>query len=138
MLLTRTFLLRGGWPVVRVSVPYFFILPGYALLLAFFAIAALVALRVPSWRPACGYLVGGAVGTVPGFLVANVAVTVAGLLPVALVQHLSPPQWVQQVGTLVSAGLLLIGPWIASAFGVALGFAAGVFWVFSRRRRTAA
>ena len=118
--------------------PYFIILPVYALLLAFLAAASVVARCVESWRPASGYIVGGTVGTLPGFIVANVVVTLAGLLPVLVAQHFTPPQWLQQAGAVVVAAILLIGPFVASAIGVVLGFAAGVFFVFRRRRRRAA
>lgn len=115
--------------------PYFIILPVYALLLVFLAIAAIVARCVESWRPACGYIVGGTVGTLPGFIVANIVITVAGLLPVLMAEHFTLPQWAQQTGALVAAVLLFIGPFAASALGVVLGFAAGVFFVFRRRNK---
>ena len=118
--------------------PYFIILPIYALLLAFLVIAAIFARYVESWRPASGYLVGGTVGSFLGFIVANLIVTLAGVLPVLVARHLTPPQWLQQAGAVVVAAILLVGPFVASAMGVILGFAAGVFFVFRRRRRRAA
>lgn len=118
--------------------PYFIILPVYALLLAFLAIAAFVARSVESWRPASGYIVAGTVGTLPGFMVANVVVMLAGFSPVLMAQHFAPPQWLQQASVIVAAAILLVGPFVASTIGIALGFAAGVFFVFIRRRRRAA
>lgn len=64
--------------------------------------------------------------------------TLAGLLPVLVEQDFTPPQWLQQAGAVVVAAILLIGPFIASAIGVVLGFAAGLLFVFRRRRRRAA
>ena len=95
--------------------PYFIILPIYALLLAFLVSAAILARCVESWRPASGYLVGGTVGSFLGFIVANVIVTLAGILPVLVARHLTPPQWLQQAGAVVVAAILLVGPFIASA-----------------------
>lgn len=118
--------------------PYFIILPIFALLLVGLGIAAIVARCVESWRPASGYIVGGAGGTLLGFIVVNVIVTLAGLLPVLVAQHFTLPQWLQQAGAVVVAAILLIGPFVASAIGIVFGFAAGVCFVFGRRRRRAA
>ena len=62
--------------------PHFIILPLYALLLLGLIVVAIMARSVPRASGASGYLMAGAVGTVPGFLVANVLNAVAGLLPV--------------------------------------------------------
>lgn len=117
--------------------PYFFILPVYAVLLVFLLIAAVVARCVEGWRPASGYIIGGTVGTLPGFIVANVIVTLVGILPVLVAQHLTLPEWLQKAGAVIVAAILLAGPFIASAIGVILGFVAGIFFVFRRRRRYA-
>ncbi len=114
--------------------PYFIVLPVYVLFFLLLVIAAGVARCVEAWRPASGYLVGGTVGTLLGFIVANVGVTLAGLLPILVAQHFTPPQWLQQAGAVVVVVILMVGPFLASAIGVVLGFAAGVFFVFRRRR----
>ena len=118
--------------------PYFIILPAYVALLLFLIVAAVVTRCVASWRAASGYIVGGTVGTLPGFIIANVIVTLAGILPVLLTQKISPPPWLQQVVAIIVGFILILGPFVASAIGVALGFAAGAFFVFRRRRRRAA
>ena len=118
--------------------PYFIILPAYVFLLLVLATAAIIARFVEKWRPASGYIVAGTVGTLPGFLIANVLVTVIGLLPVIITHNSSPPDWLHQTASVVSLGALMIGPFLASAVGVLLGFAAGAYFVFRRRRKHAA
>lgn len=127
--------MTGEFETAPSAVPYFIILPIYALLLVLLAGAAVVARCIPSWRPASGFIVAGAVGTLFGFVVANVVVTLAGFLPLWGAQHFIPPPWLQQAGAVVVAVILLVGPFVASGIGVALGFAAGVFFRFRRRRK---
>ncbi len=117
--------------------PYFIILPIYALLLVFLVVAAVVARCIPAWRAASGSIVAGAVGTGFGFVVANVIVTLAGFLPLWVAQQCTLPPWLQQAAAVVVAVILLVGPFVASAMGVALGFVAGVFWGYRRRLRRA-
>ena len=114
--------------------PYFIILPVYVLLLVALVVAAIITRFVPRLQPASAYIVGGAVGTLPAFLVANILVTIAGLLPVWAAQKMELPQWLHDATRLFVAAALLIGPFVASAIGVFLGFAAGVYFVFRRRR----
>lgn len=114
--------------------PYFFILPCYGLLLVALAAGAVVAWCVAEWRPASGVIVGGMVGSFGGFVVANVIVTGIGLMPAMVGSHFAPPEWVRQVAGIFAAVLLLLGPFVASAIGVAVGFAAGVGVVLRRRR----
>jgi len=115
--------------------PYFIILPAYVVLLAALVVAATAARLVPSLRSTSGYIVGGTVGTLPGFIVSNVIVTLAGLLPVFAAQKVTLPEWVHQAGAFLAVAILFIGPFVASAAGVVLGFIAGVYFVFRRRRR---
>ena len=115
--------------------PYFFILPAY-IALAFVLIASGVAVRyVPRWKFASAYLIGGALGTLPGFVIANVIVMLSGVIPVILSEKITLPHLLQQIGGFVVAGILLIGPFIASAVGIAGGFFAGVYIVFRKRSK---
>ena len=114
--------------------PYFIILPVYALLILGLTIAVVVSRFVPRLRPASGYVIGGTVGTLPGFLLANVVITLAGLLPVWVGQNMAMPPWLQDASKFFVAVVLLIGPFVASAIGVLIGFAAGLYFVFRRRR----
>src|ERR1035441_3506413 len=98
--------------------PYFFILPAYVALLVGLIGVAVVARFVPRFQPASGYIVGGTVGTLVGFIFINVVVIVVGVLPAWLAQKISFPDWLQQVSKIFVAAALLIGPFIGSAIGV--------------------
>ncbi|MEI8044676.1 MAG: hypothetical protein WCL11_24915 [Verrucomicrobiota bacterium] len=117
--------------------PYFIILPVYALLICGLSIAAVATRFVPKVRPASGYIVGGILGMIPGFILANVIVTLAGLLPVWASQKVTLPQWLESAMKIFVAAVLLLGPFAASAVGVLVGFALGALIVFRRRRRHA-
>ena len=117
--------------------PYFFILPAYVLLLVALTGAAIVTRFMPRFQPASGYIVGGMIGTLVGFIFINVMVVAAGVLPVWLAQKGSFPDWVQQVIKIFVAAALLIGPFIGSAIGVLFGFCAGLYFVHRRRRMQA-
>jgi len=114
--------------------PYFIILPVYVLLLVALIVAAIVTRFVPQSQPASAYIVGGTVGTLPAFLVANILVTLAALLPVWAAQKLELPQGLHDATKIFGAAVLLIGPFVASALGVFFGFAVGVYFIFRRRK----
>lgn len=113
--------------------PYFFILPCYLLLLLALGIFAVVKRK----HPAGACAAAGAIGTIPGILLANLAVTGAGLLPAAVSGHLDAPQIIRQITAAFAAVMLLLGPFIASAFGVLAGFTAGCAWACKRSRAQA-
>ena len=115
--------------------PYFIIIPAYLLLLIVLIVTAIIVRFVPRLQPASGYILGATVGTLPGFIAANLIVTLAGLLPVMVAQKVSPPQWLHNAVTVLVAAALLVGPFVASAIGTIVGCAAGVYFVFKRRRR---
>jgi len=117
--------------------PYFFIIPAYVVLLVGLIGVAVVTRFVPRFRRASGYFIGGAVGTLIGFIIINVFVVFAGVAPAWLVQKFACPDWLQQVSRYFVAAALLIGPFIGSAIGIFLGFAAGIYFVFRRRNRAA-
>jgi hypothetical protein len=117
--------------------PYFFILPAYVALLIGLIGVAVAARFVPRFRRASGYIIGGAVGTLIGFVIINVIVILAGVAPAWLAQKFTFPDWLQQVSRYFVAATLLIGPFIGSAIGVFFGFAAGIYFVFRRRSHAA-
>lgn len=116
-------------------VPYFFILPVYATLLVMLTLAALLTRLTPQLRWTSGYVIGGAIGTVPGFLLANGMVTLAGLLPALVAERCALPEWLRQACGIWAAVTLMLGPFAASTAGCALGFLAGCGIVRRRRRR---
>ena len=113
--------------------PYFFILPAYVALLVGLIGAAIIARFVPRFQPASGYIVGGAIGTLFGFVIINVFVWIVGLFPAWLNQKVSFPDCLLHVSQFFVAATLLIGPFIGSAIGVLLGLVAGLYFVFRRR-----
>jgi drug/metabolite transporter (DMT)-like permease len=114
----------------------FVILSVYAALLVALIIAAMVTTRKPGWQPVTRYLVAGTLGSVLGFIVANGCVVLAGVGPILLAGHYTLPQWVNYTGAVIVAGILFLGPILASVIGVIVGFAAGIYYVFKRRNKT--
>lgn len=110
---------------------YFFILPAYLLLLLAVGITSAVLFFRPASRQVGAYGFGAAVGTVPGFLVAN---ALLWLLTIALL-HLQLPEWLQGIHKAVVAVLLFLGPVPVSAVGILVGGLIGAYVV--RRMRTA-
>jgi hypothetical protein len=115
----------------------FIILCVYSGLLIALIIAAVITTRIPGWQRVTRYLVAGAVGSLLGFVLANGCVVLAGVGSVLLAGHYTLPQWLNYAGALVVAGLLFIGPIVASVIGVSVGFGAGVYYVFKRRHKSA-
>jgi hypothetical protein len=116
--------------------PYFFILPAYIILLLGLFGAAVATRFMPRFHSASGYIFGGALGSLVGFLLVNAAVILAGVAPAWLAQRFNFPNWLLQTSKFFVAAMLLIGPFIGSAIGVLLGFAAGFFIVLRRRNFT--
>jgi hypothetical protein len=48
--------------------------------------------------------------------------------------HYTLPQWLNYSGAIIVAGILFIGPIFASIIGVSVVFAAGIYFVFKRRK----
>ena len=114
--------------------PYFSIVPAYLLLLLILGIAAFVTARHPPWRPACGMIVGGMIGTVPGIIAANGIITLVGILPAVFADWFSAGEGLTRFCGVLTGIALLLGPFAVSLVGVTLGFAAGCLWVGRRRR----
>jgi hypothetical protein len=127
-------MVRHAKSVRNQTIPYFFILPAYFLLLLILGTAAFVTRMNPKWRPARGYIHGGMIGTVPGFIVANLLVTVVGIFPAVIAEHFSLPEGLKQVCGVLAGVALLLGPFVASAAGVVLGFLSGC-WIVWRGHR---
>lgn len=111
--------------------PYFFIIPAYLILLLVLGIAAVVLRGGGDGGRASVSIVSGMAGTLPGIVVANVAVTVAGVAPLWLSGQVSAPEWMRQVLSVFAVVCLFIGPFVASALGVIAGFLGG-WWLVRR------
>jgi hypothetical protein len=116
---------------------YFLILPAIVGFLALLLIGAVIFRFLPNLQYLSGYLVGSAVGTAIGFVVANglLLLLVFGTLRVA--DQLDVAPLAQQLGGYGAATGLILGPILATGAGVTLGLAAGVLFVFLKRRRRA-
>ena len=85
--------------------------------------------------PALGY-----VGATGGFVIANVVVNVIGLLILGAARLIAGPASKRdtapvtaQVAAVIGVGILLIGPFVASALGAELGGLFGLLRVYRRR-----
>jgi hypothetical protein len=116
--------------------PYFFILPAYVVLLLGLSLAAIVSHVVREWRPARGYIVAGTIGTFLGIVLANVFVTILGVLPFLFARLTALPEPLRKGARIVGLGILMIGPFIASVAGVLLGFGAGMYFTYRRRAKS--
>jgi hypothetical protein len=114
--------------------PYFFILTAYVALLIVLLCGAIIAHFVPRFRQASGYIFAGAVGTLFGFVIMNFFVWIVGLFPAWLNQKVALADWLRHIFQLFVGVTLLIGPFIGSAIGVLLGFVAGIYFIYKRRR----
>ena len=65
-------------------------------MVAALCIAAIITRMIPRLRWMSGYLIGGTIGTLPGFLIANAIVTLAGLLPVWISEQFAFSEWQRQ------------------------------------------
>jgi hypothetical protein len=116
---------------------YFLILPAVVGFLLLLLIGAIIFRFIPNWQHLSGYLVGSAIGTAIGFVVANglLFLLVLGTLRVADQPDVSP--LTQQISGYGAMAGVILGPILATGAGVFLGLAAGVFFVFQKRRRRA-
>ncbi|MEI8064634.1 MAG: hypothetical protein WCH84_11295 [Verrucomicrobiota bacterium] len=113
--------------------PYFFILPAYVLLVLGLTVAVIIFLLVREWRPAKSYIVAGTIGTFLGIVLANILVTVLGVLPFLFARVPSLPEPLRKGAGILGLGILMIGPFIASVVGVLLGFGVGLYYAYRRR-----
>jgi hypothetical protein len=116
--------------------PYFFILPCYLALFIGLIGAGVVTRFIPRFRAGSGYLIGGAIGSLVGFVTVNILLILAGVAPAWLAQKFTFPIWLTQVSKFFVAAVLLLGPFIASSLGVLLGFAGGIYFVYRRNKRS--
>ena len=119
----------------EINMPYFIILPVYMVLLFVLVGAAILTRWVPIARSASGYIVGGMVGSLIGFILANALLMLLGLIAGFI--NPTVEGWLQTAFALIFLSFLMIGPFVASVFGVFVGFALGLNFVFRRRRKRA-
>ena len=112
---------------------YLFVVPVYLLVLAAAVVAGVICLFIPNARHASAYFFAGAVGSVPGMIIANAILI---LVVVVLARNAgSYPEGARiSAGAVVEAGAIL-GPFVVSAVGAALGAGVACFIVRSARKR---
>lgn len=113
--------------------PYFFIIPAYLILLLALGIVVFVTRLNETTRPASRYILAGMIGTVPGIIVANAIVTLAGIMPALVAEQVSLAEGFKQACAIFAGLALLLGPFVASVVGVVLGFSCGCWFVCKRR-----
>jgi hypothetical protein len=112
---------------------YLFVIPVYLLVLAAAVAAGIVCRFIPNARHASAYFFAGAVGSVPGMIIPNLILI---LVVVSLAKNAgSYPEGLRiSAGATVEAGAIL-GPFLVSAVGVAIGAGIACFIVRSVRKR---
>jgi hypothetical protein len=116
---------------------YFLILPAILGFLALLLGGALILRFLPDLRHLSGYLVGSAIGTATGFVLANGLLLLLVFGTLRVVSQPDLPALAEQLGGYGAAAGLIVGPIFASGAGVAVGLAMGVLFVFLKRRRRA-
>ncbi|QIL77194.1 hypothetical protein [Hymenobacter sp. HDW8] len=114
--------------------PYFFILSIFVLWLVGLLVGAVIVRYSARLRPLSTYLIAVAIGSVPGFLLGNVALLVGALGVAKLLTLFSLPRILQPLQTLGAAATIFIGPFIASAIGILLGAFLGIVVAWRRQR----
>jgi len=110
---------------------YFFILPAYLLLLGIVGITSAVLYFRKSSQHFGSYGFGVALGTLPGFLIAN---ALLWLFTVGLL-HLHLPEWLQGAHKVVVFVCAFVGPVPASIVGILVGGLLGAYIVHRMRAR---
>lgn len=105
---------------------YFLILPIYLIFLAIIICA--VSISRPYMKNLSNYGAGAAIGSIPGFIIANILLWVVTVLLIQF--HL--PDWLQTVQKVCVAGLAIIGPLPVSIIGIITGSFAGACIVHRR------
>lgn len=105
---------------------YFLILPIYLIFLAVTICA--VSISRPYMKNLSSYGAGAAIGSIPGFIIANILLWVVTVLLIQF--HL--PEWMQTVQKICIASLAIIGPLPVSVIGIISGSFVGTCIVYRR------
>jgi len=117
--------------------PYFFIFPIYAILLAGGLLLGLGFLCFARTRPAAGFVLSGTFGTFPGFVIGNVlfwAVFVGATMLLKIpVEHFKDSDLAGVIAGIILIALMVGGLALANVLGCILGFFAGC-WIYGKVR----
>jgi hypothetical protein len=116
-------------------VPYFFILPAFLIFEIVLLLAALVARYREKFCWASGYLVGIALGSAAGFVLANLILWFVCAALAFLANKDFMPEIVRTITQYISAFGLLIGPFVVSGGGLLIGTLFGTYFVYRRRKK---
>jgi len=108
---------------------YFFILPVYLVCLALLSIVSIIFIFRPSLKHIGIYGLGVSIGSIPGFILANVLLW---LVTLSLL-HFQIPDWLQTFHKFLLAGMAFLGPLPVSLAGIIAGSITGVFIVYRIR-----
>ena len=112
--------------------PYFFVIPIYFLGFVGILIAALVCRLRPNLRHFSGYLLAGAIGSLPGFIVGNLLLA-AIVAPIVMGKVVFPDSLYWLSALIVGFGVF-IGPFVVSFSGSLTG--AWIGWrLYGKRQR---
>jgi hypothetical protein len=117
-------------------VPYFFILPVFLIFEVAVLAAALVFKYQTKLRWVSGYLIGVTLGSTGGFALANVILWIVSIVPSVVAEKYSLPEIVKSIAKIIMALGLLLGPFAASAVGMGVGSALGIYLVYRRRKNS--
>ena len=114
---------------------YLFVVPLYLLALAAAIAAGIICRFIPKARRASAYFFAAAIGSLPGMIIANLLLI---LIVVGLAKNAgSFPQGLDiSSGAVVEAGAI-IGPFVASVVGAAIGAGVACLFLHIVRKRAA-
>jgi hypothetical protein len=109
--------------------PYFIVLPFYSVFLISLLLGAGILFFFPNRRGLAAYLCGGAIGSIPGIIIANGLLFALIKLSVLATNQANLPNLMRSVAGFIIAGQIFIGPFLVSIVGVLAGFALGLYSV---------
>ncbi len=110
--------------------PYFFILPAYILFLGILLIAGTTLVFVQKYRHTSAYFFAAAIGSIPGFILLLVLLTIYSVLALEIPDY----NETETLRAILTGLLIFIAPFFVSGIGICGGAILGIRIVRKRRK----